>query len=373
MLHIEILEKTKRGLRPFVMLPFSLYKGDDNWVPPLLHYQYEMLLGKENSMLYEGECRFYMVYDDERPVARVLAGVDHRLNERLHDTRGYFSLFEAEDNQEAVNMLMDAASSYLAALKATRVVGPTPPTVDDFGKGVLVKGEGRPVFLNPYNPPYYEQLLLNAGFSKHRDHYAYFIRLNELNFDKYEPIIERAQKRFHYRVEHVRLTRANREAKLRDMARVIREAFPENWELNPPTLKDIEAEERTIRFCYRWEMTVMAYAGDRPIGLVVCFPDLNTLIQKTNGRLFPFGWASLVFGKNRIDGVRCAMQFVVPEYQNMAVNTAMLMKAAQACKRIKINWVEGSTVDETNAVSLNNTERVGAKLYRVYRQYEKKL
>jgi len=72
-------------------------------------------------------------------------------------------------------------------------------------------------------------------------------------------------------------------------------------------------------------------------------------------------------------GARCNMQFVVPEYQNMGVNTAMFYEAYLEAKKLGIQWVEGSTVDETNAASINNTEKMGTHLYRVYRQYEREL
>jgi len=91
------------------------------------------------------------------------------------------------------------------------------------------------------------------------------------------------------------------------------------------------------------------------------------------GRLLPFGWLRFWLGKGKINGARCNMQFVVPEYQNKGVNMAMFHAAYQGAKSIGIKWVEGSTVDETNATSINNTEKVGSHLYRIYRQYEKQL
>lgn len=374
MLHIEVPEKTRRGLRPFVMLPFSLYREDENWVPPLLHYQYRQLLGRENALLNESECRFFLLYEGDKPVGRVLAGVDRRLNERLHQNTGYFSLFECEDGLEKAQMLLDTACDYLRSLNVEKVIGPTPPTVDDFGKGVLVQGfDGMPVFLNPYNPPYYAQLLTACGFTKHRDHLAYYMRLEDFDMDKLDPIVQRAKRRFGFEVRHVRFTRANGQKLLADITRVIREAFPPEWEINLPTQEDIRREFSLARHFYRPEMTIMAYAGARPIGVVVAFPDYNPLIKKAGGRLSPLGFARLAIGKNKVRGARCAMQFVVPEYQNMAVNTAMFCEAVEASRAIGIQWVEGSTVDETNAVSINNTERAGAKLYRVYRQYEKNL
>lgn len=374
MLHIEIPERTKSALKPFVMLPFALYQDDDNWVPPMLYWQYEQLLGKSNALLQDGECRFFLLYDDEKPVGRLLAGVDRRLNERLHQNLGYFSLFECINSLDAAQMLFDAACAYLRTLKVDKVIGPTPPTVDDFGKGVLIRGfDGMPVFLNPYNPPYYDELLTQCGFQKHRDHLAYYMRMKDFDLDRLEPIIERAKRRFHYDVRPVRFTTANCDRLMNDIAQVIDASFPREWEINLPTLDDIKREFGFAKNFYRPEMTVMAYADGKPIGVVVAFPDYNPLIKKTGGKLFPLGWARIVFGRRKIKGARCAMQFVVPEYQNKAVNTAMFCTAVENSRRLGIQWVEGSTVDETNAISIANTERAGAQLYRIYRQYEKTL
>ena len=67
------------------------------------------------------------------------------------------------------------------------------------------------------------------------------------------------------------------------------------------------------------------------------------------------------------------MQFVVPEYQNMGVNLAMFYEAYAGAKSLGIQWVEGSTVDETSIPSIANTEKLASHLYRVYRQYKKDL
>ena len=67
------------------------------------------------------------------------------------------------------------------------------------------------------------------------------------------------------------------------------------------------------------------------------------------------------------------MQFVVPEYQHKGVSTAMIYEAYLGAKQLGIQWVEGSTVDETSIPSIANTEKLASHLYRVYRQYERAL
>ena len=76
MIRVEILEQNRAALRPFVMLPFQLYKEDPNWVAPLIADQMRLLCQPRE----EGPCRFFLVYDGEKPVARIMAGIDERLN-----------------------------------------------------------------------------------------------------------------------------------------------------------------------------------------------------------------------------------------------------------------------------------------------------
>lgn len=368
MIHVEMLEKTKKGIRDFMDLPRRLYRQDPNWVPPMYGMQMKLLLG-ENNPLLSGPHTFFMAYDNGRPVARVLAGVDERLNRRLGELRGYISLFECEENMEYARAVLDAAAEYLRGLGMTRVVGPNTPGFDDFSKGMLVEGyDGPPMLFNPYNPPFYNDFFTAYGFAKHRDHYAYHLRLDAFPDHTYQGLSELAQKRFKFRVQHVDLRNADRGKLAAEVAGVIGEAFPDDWELLPPTQSDILDEMQSLMQYTSTDLIVMAYAGERPVGILVCFPDYNRLLKKSQGRLFPFGWLSLLFGK--VKAVRCSMMFVTPEYQNKAVNVAMTLSAYERAKAIGVEEVEASTIDETNLPSILATERTGATRYRVYRQYE---
>ena len=368
MIRVEMLEKTKKGIRDFMDLPHRLYRNDPNWVPPMYGMQLRLLLGKNNPLL-NGEHAFFMAYDDDRPVARVLAGVDERLNERIGERRGYISLFESENRMEYARAVLDAAVEYLRGLGMTRVVGPNTPGFDDFSKGLLFMGfDGPPMLFNPYNPPYYNDFFTEYGFIKHRDHYAYHLRLSEFPDHAYQGLSELAQKRFKFRVQHVDLLHADKGRLAAEVANVIGEAFPEDWELLPPTKSDILDEMQSLMQYTSTDLIVMAYAGERPVGILVCFPDYNRLLRKNRGRLFPFGWASLLFG--RVKAVRCSMMFVTPDFQNKAVNVAMTLSAYERAKTIGVEEVEASTIDETNLPSILATERTGATRYRVYRQYE---
>ena len=368
MIRVEVLEQNSAALRPFVMLPFSLYKDDPNWVPPLIQDQLRLLCQSP-----EGPRRFFLVYDGDQPVARVMAGIDERLNERLNRKSGYFGLFECAQRPDYARTVLDAACAFLREEGMDTVIGPV--GAEEFSKGLLVQGfDGQPVFLNPYNPSWYADYLEKCGFQKHRDHLAYFMRMDEFDQQRImEEIVPRAKQRFGFRVEHIQFTNENAERLTQNIGRVIREAFPPEWESNVPTYGDTLRVIKRLRPFYRPELAVMAYAGNRPIGLVAALPDYNQVLKTMKGRVLPVGWLRRMLAVGKIHGARCLMQFVVPEYQHKGVNTAMFFEAYMGAKSLGIQWVEGSTVDETSIPSIANTEKMASHLYRVYRQYEKSL
>ena len=373
MLYVKTLEKTPKGLRDFLNLPYRLYKNDPHWVPPIYEMLLRSLLGDGNPMMSD-EHRFFLAYEDDRPVARVLAGVDTRLTKQLGEKRGYISLFETEANMECARLVLEAATTYLRELGVECVVGPNASNFHDLNKGLLYEGEeGMPVLSNPYNPAFYNEYLSAYGFEKHRDYYAYWLNLSDFPAEECKRLGEMAQKRFQFRVESVELRPQNLDRIAGEIAQIVDESFSESGEAHKPTKDDILQEMKNILGYTAPGLIVLAYAGERPIGVFVALPDYNKLLKPNQGRLFPFGWATMLFSRKSVRVARCSILLVSPDYQNKAVSVAMALKAYENAKKFGIRAVEASAIDEMDMQSILNTERLGAKRYRVYRQYSMKL
>ncbi|HSK68013.1 MAG TPA: hypothetical protein VLA21_01995, partial [Candidatus Limnocylindria bacterium] len=100
MIHVEILKPEPGALRPFIQLPFDIYKQDPHWAPPDRRDLLRDLMGVDNDFFAHGIQRFFLAYDDVTPVARVLAGIDLRMSARVGLQTGYISLFESYENYE---------------------------------------------------------------------------------------------------------------------------------------------------------------------------------------------------------------------------------------------------------------------------------
>jgi len=374
MIRVEIVKPTPILIQPFLRLTDAIYKGDPNWVAPPRRELTRTLTGKDNELFMQGIQRFFLCYDDDRPVARVMAGIDMRRNTQIEDSQGYFSLFESYDDTTFARAVLDAAVAFLKEHGVTRLIGPLAPEYTDLNRGLLVQGfEGTPVLFNPYNPTYYQKLLEDYGFTKERDYLAYLVEVSDATMERFAPLADRVQQRFGFKVRNIDLNKENIARVSQDIATVIAEATPEEPGQYLPTTEDIMGMLKRVRPIFRKNLAVIAYAGSRPIGILIGLLDFNRVLKQRRGGSGLWGQLLGLLATARIDTARCPMQYVVPDYQNKAVNAVLFYRAMQGAKALRIKHIEGSTVDETNIASVNNTIMAGGKLYRIYRVFQRNL
>jgi GNAT superfamily N-acetyltransferase len=373
MLHIREIAPTRRALMDFVRFPLTLYAKDARYVPIPPWEQASALLGRHNALRANGVQCFLMAYDGQRPVGRLLAGIDFRAMRQGDEKPAYLSLFECEDNQAAADLLFDAAKAFLKGNGATVVIGPNPALYGEFGVGLLAEGfDQAPMYLSPYNPPYYPRLFEAYGFTTYHNHFAYEMPMDRLPDARYESVLARAGKRFGYRVENVNL-RTDLKRRTRQIARVVAESMPPPWEALPPTYETLYRTFKHIQLGLWPDYTLMAFAGDRPVGVLIAMPDMNAVMRGLAGRIFPIGTFRMIFLRSYLRRVRTAMLYVVPEYQNKGVEAVMAHRALEAARRSGIQYAEASMVDERNLKLQLGIDKLGGKVTKVFRQYRMEL
>ena len=60
----------QRGLLEFVKFPFKLYRGDPNWVPPLIEERLDIFNPKKNPIWEHSRCQLFLARRDGRSSAR---------------------------------------------------------------------------------------------------------------------------------------------------------------------------------------------------------------------------------------------------------------------------------------------------------------
>lgn len=363
----------RRDIRRFVDFPWSIYKDDPNWVPPLKSEIWATVTGEDNPLLSLGPHALFIALDGDVVKGRVMACIDEELNAARGRGWGYFTLFEAA-NIEAAAALLETCENWLGVRGCRVCRGPVSPDNGDDYRGMLVEGfDSPPVFMDSYNPPEYMDYMDICGYrGDGDDRLAYYYEVPKTVSDKLESVVRYAQDRWGYRVDKANLK--NLESEFADLKVIVDAAMPEWPDMVPPTMDELRLMAKKILPVADPDFILVARSNaGEPIGFLLGLPDYNQALKHLNGSLFPFGWAKFLWYKRKIKALRVFVLFVVPSWQKKAVSHAMFLEAIRACHRTGIEWAEGSTIVESNGPMNRDAVGAGGVLYKRYRTYEKAL
>jgi GNAT superfamily N-acetyltransferase len=366
--------RTRRDLRAFVALPFRLHSGTP-WVPPLKIERYVFLSRRLNAFFSHGEAEYFLALRDGRVVGRISAHVNHAFNEHQEKNWGWFGFLELEDDPELLDVLLGTAASWLRERGYERMVGPASFAMND-ESGVLIEGfDLRPMILQPWNPPYYQQRLEQAGMAKAMDLLMWNLEVSDR--EKVLPVIfELAEK---VQSEHGIRVRPMRRRQLRkDMdafAEVYNSAWSRNWDFVPYSKRDLDAyaQELQLVFDKHWFMIAEREDTGEVVGMAITVPDVNQVLARMNGRLLPFGWWRFLNKGRIIDRVRVGFLGVKPEYQHTGVAAKLYVEHFNAAAERPQTGGEMGWILETNTAMNRGMEAMGGRVVKRYRVYERGL
>lgn len=356
--------------RAFLGLPWVLYKGDPNWVPPLRMSQKE-LVGYSRHPFYEkNEVQTFLAWRDGRPVGRIAAIHNRGHNELYKEARGFWGFFESIDDPAVAGGLFDAVRDWFALRSIHLLRGPTNPSLN-YECGLLIDGfDSPPTFMMTYNKPYYGALVEGWGFSKSQDLFAYMGHVDMLETldQKLSFIVKLATERFNVKLRSMDTTRFTQEVEM--FLEIYNSSLPGTWGFVPLSPAEVKHLAKGLKLLIVPELAIAAEVDGKPVGAVFALPDYNPRIKATDGRLFPFGFIKLLWNKRGIRRMRLLSTNVVPEYQRWGIGLVLAAGFVPKVREYGIQEAEFSWVLESNSLSRGTIERGGAKLTKTYRIYD---
>jgi len=362
-------------MKKFIKLPWKIYKGDPNWVPPLISDVRTSLDPDKNPALSKIIRELFIAYHDDQPVGRIYAGIDTNLNSKKSMNMAFFSMFECINDYDVAEALLDTAAQWAEKNGAEFICGPCAVngTDGDENKGLLVDCFDRPpVLMNSYNPAYYVDFIERYGFVKDYDVFAYYLDKDVLFKKDPSKVIEYAQKRYGFRVDTLNLN--NLEEEVKALKQVMDKAMPEEWpDLVPPTLEEVRDMAKRLKPLADPDLIPIARCGDQAVGFAIALPDYNEVLRRLNGRITPLGAIKYIWYKRKIKFIRVFVMFVVPEFRSKGVSFAIYHTIFKNAARKGYLAGEASTIGETNVRMRSDVESTGATRYKTYRIYRKEL
>lgn len=361
-------------LDDFIRVPFQLYAGDPNWVPPLMMERRDALKPGGTPYLRRAAVAMWIARRNGRVVGRISAQVDPANLERYPGV-GHFGLLAAIDDAAVIDALIATAEAWLRSRGMTQCLGPMSLSINE-ELGLLVEGfDSPPMLMMPHDPPYIAAHLERLGYAKARDLLAYRLDTAE---------VPQSMRRILARPLSGNVTLrtikwAEYKDEVRRMVDIFNDAWAGNWGFLPFDAAEIELMARQLRPLIDKRLVWFAEVDGEPVAFIVCLPNLNEAIRDLDGRLLPFGWAKLLWRvkKRGLTSARVLLMGAQSRFDKTLLGGLLpfhlIAKAFEGVQAAGIRTLEFSWVLDTNQPMRTIAETVCGAPYKTYRLYERAL
>ncbi len=376
-LRIEQVQ-TRQDVEDFIRFPFKLYRGDPNWVPPLLSERREFLDPKRNPFFDHADVALWLARRDGEVVGTISSHIDRLHNEIHHENIGMFGLFEVVNDYDVAEALLSAARDWVRERGMIALRGPLSFSQNQ-ECGLLIDGfDGPPVVMMTYNPRYYIEFFERFGLAKAMDLYAYIGDLAQFGGDpgKLPPKLVRVTEKVKKRAG-ITMRPANMKAYDEEIQRakiVYNRAWEKNWGFVPMTDAEFDKLAADLKQILDPNLAIVAEIDGEPVGVSVAIPDINQVLKHLNGRLFPIGWIKALWYARKITGARLMILGVVEEHRGRGIESLLMFETLKAAivngyQSIEMSWILENN-DMMNRIIMNVGQAYGARVYRTYRIYQ---
>jgi hypothetical protein len=369
----EIDLDNQTQVRKFLDLPFRIYSDIPQWVPPLRPDAKKQLNLKRNPFFKHSEAIFLLAEDDSGTVLGRLCLMNNRRYNELKATQtGFFYLFDTIDDQQVSNVLFQAGFAWARQHGLTRIVGPKGFVATD-GLGMLIEGfEHRPAFGIPYNPPYYPALVEAAGFGFLRDLVSGFADRSLDIPDRIFRVARKVTERKGLQIVSLSNRRQLREIapEIKSLYNSVLGVFEDNVPLSDAELDSIVSQ--MIWFADPELIKIVRKEGEL-IGFAFGFPDVSAALQRTGGRLFPFGWVQLLLELRRTKWVNLNGGGIVDEHQGMGGTAILMSEIIHSLLDSRYQYADLVQIRKENDRMLREIRQFGVNFYKTHRMYQKDL
>lgn len=324
---IKEIPAKKKELKKFVDFSINLYKNNEYYVPSLVLDELNTLTPEGNPAFEFCESKYFMAYDDTtgKPVGRIAGIINNVTNKKYNERHVRFGFVDFIDNEEVSKALIGAVEQWGREKGMDTIVGPLGFTDMD-PEGMLIEGYDQiGTMATIYNYPYYPQHIEKLGFEKEIDWVEFKIMIPDGIPEKMSRIADIIRKK--YKLNTPKYTSANKLVKDYGEAifKLINEAYDPLYGYSPLTQKQIDHYIKMYLPILRLEnVCLITEESGELIGVGITLPSMSKALQKSRGKLFPFGWWHMLKalrGKN--DVIDLMLVAVKPEYQSKGVNALL--------------------------------------------------
>ena len=378
---IELVEG-KAGRAAFVDTGRDFAAREPHWVPQLRSEQLELVNPEKNPFFGHAAHQLFLARRGSKPVGRISAHID-RLALELPREQGFgpgagmFGYFDAEDETVA-HALLKRAEEWLASQDMNRAIGPISMSIWE-EPGLLVKGQDHdPMIMMGHHPAIYREWIESAGYSRTKTLLTYDLDVTSDFPPLIRRIVQSGQRNDRITLRPVDVSRWDEEVET--ILAILNDAWSNNWGFVPFTNAEIAYAGKKLKPIIHPDLNLIAELDGKPVAFMLTFPDMNDVLRKVDGKLFPFGWFHILrwLRKPRRMGMRVPLMGVLRELHNsrLASQLAFMMISQirdvavdkYETRRAEIGWI----LDDNQGM-MAIADAIQSTINREYAIFEKSL
>ena len=316
---------SKKELTEFIKFPFSLYKNNAYWVPPIIADELDTFDKKSNPAFENAEAYFYIAYKNNTAVGRIAAIINWReVNDQLK-SKVRFGWFDVIDDLEVTQALLEKVYELGRKNNLDHVEGPM--GFSNLDKvGVLTEGfEEIGTMITWYNHPYYATHFEKLGYVTEKEYLENKFPFENVKLEYFDKAQELIKKRYQLTPINFKSTKAvlpyvDKMFDLFNASYASLSSFV--------AISDIQKEyfkKKYISFINPEYIKYVEDAKGNLVAFAIVMPSFSRALQKAKGKLFPFGFLHLLNARKNSKDVVFYLIGVHPDYQNKGVH-AILFK-----------------------------------------------
>lgn len=311
--------KTKSELTDYIKFPFSLYKNNKYWVPPIIADELETFDKTKNPAFENAEAYFYIAYKNNEIVGRIAAIINWSEVNDQQKKKVRFGWFDVIDDIEVTKALLEKVYELGRKNNLEHVEGPM--GFSNLDKvGVLTEGFNEiGTMITWYNHPYYAHHFEQLGYSVEKEYLESKFPFENVKPEFFEKANDLVKRRY-------QLSPLNFKTTKEVMPHVDKmfDLFNESYASLSSfvAISDVQKEYFKKKYISFINPEFIKFVEDKDHNIVafsIVMPSFSEALQKSKGKLFPFGFLHLLKAKKQSKDMIFYLIGVHPDYQNKAV------------------------------------------------------
>ena len=347
---IEIKEvTTKNDIKKFVEFPHKLYKGNPHFVPFLTIDEINKFDSKKNESFDDCLTKCFLAYKDEELVGRIAGIIQKAYNEKSNQKRVRFSRFDCINDTDVSSALFSSVENWAREEGMEIIHGPM--GYNDLDReGLLIEGfDQMSTFEEQYNFPYYADLIENYGFQKEVDWVEFRLFTPKETNERIEKIAKIASKRYKLNLVVPTSLKSFIKKYKNDFFETLDAAYSKLYGVVPFTDKMKDAVISQFSLILNKDFIVgVTNEEDKLIAFGLAFPSLSESVNKSKGKLLPFGIFRILKQIKTPNSIDLGLIAIRPEYQNKGINAMILSYLIKGMISHGIEYAETNLMLEYN-------------------------